>query len=651
MKRQGEEPAKARTDVQCAYGTDACSAPYPSTGRPPQWSHCGWLVCLLLGTVGPVGAQSVLWEQFDPLVVSAATTGSMRYEVKIAGSPTRVELKPEVGFAAALPNEIELYDDGSQGDRIPGDGIYTALLQAEDIVDALAVDDVQRVFVGFLHVIGASTTRRINVFADVYADSLGQWAIQRLSPDMQATKRLVNIYDPAFFAFYDLTRITNEFYRWFADDYDFLNIIFTPSPLQNRTHWTIKNDVEGIGKTVGLDYTATYGSAGRLQGINRFPIPTFFDGAGKGFVHETGHQWISSLDFQPFLSGVPHWPLSSMASSVMGFSIGGFGGQGGTFPCHVVSEDGAVRLFPSGGSLGPTGVAFNSLDLYLMGLIGPDAVGEHIVLVNQDWREVMSQCDGSVYQDPVIQVTAQDVVDEVGLRRPDVTQSQKHFRVATILVSGNGLLSAEAMWLYSWLAQRAELRTTVPIHEGFQKTLGQPFYVATGGRAFLDTTVGGNSILFPPRDEVLDFFLNLENEYRDTLGRQRNNPGFVDAEGSAVWFLEWLRHVLNGCSTTDSTEQVLGQIQGLVLQPDCSVVLPGNVNFPPRNESLEFLNTLEMTYENELRRVPQLSYIDLEGRAVWLQEYLRYRVSGCNNQQAPDWIFQQIRGGASAPQC
>ncbi len=321
------------------------------------------------------------------------------------------------------------------------------------------------------------------------------------------------------------------------------------------------------------------------------------------------------------------------------------------FQCHVVAQDGAVRLFPSGGSLGPTGVAFNSLDLYLMGLIGPDAVGEHIVLVNQDYREVISQCDGSVYQDPVIQVTAQDAVDEVGPRRPDVTQSQKHFRVATILVSKNGLLSAEAMWLYSWLAQRAELRTTVPTHEGFQKTLGQPFYVATGGRASLDTTIGGNGIPFPPRDEVLDFFLNLENEYRDTLGRQRNNPGFVDAEGSAVWFPEWLRHVLNGCSTTDSTEQVLGQIQGLVLQPDCSVVVPGNVNFPPRNESLEFLNTLEMTYENELRRVPQLSHIDLEGKAVWLPEYLRYRVSGCNNQEATDWIFQQIRGGAVAPQC
>ena len=44
---------------------------------------------------------------------------------------------------------------------------------------------------------------------------------------------------------------------------------------------------------------------------------------------------------------------------------------------------------------------------------------------------------------------------------------------------------------------------------------------------------------FPPRDQVLTFFLNLENRYRDTLGRQQNNQGNVNAEGSAVWFGEW----------------------------------------------------------------------------------------------------------------
>ena len=69
-------------------------------------------------------------------------------------------------------------------------------------------------------------------------------------------------------------------------------------------------------------------------------------------------------------------------------------------------------------------------------------------------------------------------------------------------------------------------------------------------------------IPFPPRNQTLDFFLSLENEYRDTLGRAQTNQGFVDAEGSAVWFPEWLRYVLNDCSATEAADRVLLQIRG-----------------------------------------------------------------------------------------
>ncbi len=163
--------------------------------------------------------------------------------------------------------------------------------------------------------------------------------------------------------------------------------------------------------------------------------------------------------------------------------------------------------------------------------------------------------------------------------------------------------------------------------------------------------VAVTGIPFPPRDQVLDFFLNLENEYRDTLGRQHNNEGFVDAEGSAVWFPEFLRYVLNDCSATEAANRVLLQIAGLGIQPVCGVVESGVINFPPRNESLDFLVVLDAFYANELSRTVELSYIDLEGKAVWLQEYLRYRVNGCNDQQATDRVFQQIRGGGIAPIC
>ncbi len=158
-------------------------------------------------------------------------------------------------------------------------------------------------------------------------------------------------------------------------------------------------------------------------------------------------------------------------------------------------------------------------------------------------------------------------------------------------------------------------------------------------------------IPFPPRDQVLGFYLNLENEYRDTLGRQQNNPGNVNAEGSAVWLPEFLRYVLNDCSPTEATDRVLLQIGGQGIQPVCGVVASGVINFPPRNFSLDFLTALDAYYRDELSETAPDSYIDLEGKAVWLEVYLGYRVNGCNNQEATDRVFQQIRGGGIAPIC
>jgi hypothetical protein len=159
------------------------------------------------------------------------------------------------------------------------------------------------------------------------------------------------------------------------------------------------------------------------------------------------------------------------------------------------------------------------------------------------------------------------------------------------------------------------------------------------------------SIAFPPRDQVLAFFLSLEAEYRDTLMREQNNPGRVDAEGSAVWFPEWLRYVLNDCSPEDAASRVFLQIRGLGIQPVCGVVPPGVIAFPPRNLSVDFLVALDNFYRDELGRGVELSYIDAEGKAVWLQEYLRYRVNGCGHDTALANVLTQIRGGGIPPVC
>src|SRR5262249_45024224 len=154
-------------------------------------------------------------------------------------------------------------------------------------------------------------------------------------------------------------------------------LISSPERIGNRDHFQVKNTVTGTG--VGqIDSTARYGSKGRLQGISRFPEPGFYDGAETGFIHELGHQWINFLSFAPLAQGIPHWPLSSMASGGMGFSVGGTGGEGGTFACNVVTQDGVTTLVQRVG-----GPSYGDFELYLMGLIPPTEVRSQVVFGQQ----------------------------------------------------------------------------------------------------------------------------------------------------------------------------------------------------------------------------------------------------------------------------
>jgi hypothetical protein len=75
------------------------------------------------------------------------------------------------------------------------------------------------------------------------------------------------------------------------------------------------------------------------------------------------------------------------------------------------------------------------------------------------------------------------------------------------------------------------------------------------------------------------------------------------------------------------------------------------INFPPRNETYEFRNWLESKYANTLGRPAGLSYSDVEGSVVWVQEYLRYRLNTCGHEQAVERVRIQIAGGGVPGVC
>jgi Putative binding domain, N-terminal len=78
---------------------------------------------------------------------------------------------------------------------------------------------------------------------------------------------------------------------------------------------------------------------------------------------------------------------------------------------------------------------------------------------------------------------------------------------------------------------------------------------------------------------------------------------------------------------------------------------PMDVLFPGRNESFVFRNDLETKYATSLGRAPVGTFVDKEGEVVWLQEYIRYRVNGCDHATAMSRVLTQIDGGAAGGIC
>jgi hypothetical protein len=429
---------------------------------------------LLAGRTSPATPVQAGFFRFDPLVIRKTDTGSVRFELAVDGEPTRVVFE-----LTGTGVDYEMKDDGAGADRTARDGIYSIAFPAQTLVAALTPDDVFRRFAGYVKLYqGTTQVLKGNIFASVLTDEIPPVEVTHLDADVQSTAYVVNILDPVFTQSHDEYRATRRFYDFFGDDYDMVNIVTFPSRFLNRGGGPVKNDVEGIG-AAPYDNTPRSGSAGRLIHKSSFPIPEYFDGAENGFVHEIGHQWINALPLPVLAQGQPHWPVSTMSTGVMGYG----NGQGLDFPCVLTEERGGIRLQPR--AVQPE---FSDVDLYVMGFIPPEQVRPQLVFADQAAAARLS-CNGQLYTGPMTRVTVEEIIESAGVRRPPAGVAPTHFRVATILVTENELLSADAMAYYSYFAKRMELTEPVPIHPGLAKAIGKPFHVATRGIGTLDAGI------------------------------------------------------------------------------------------------------------------------------------------------------------------
>jgi len=160
----------------------------------------------------------------------------------------------------------------------------------------------------------------------------------------------------------------------------------------------------------------------------------------------------------------------------------------------------------------------------------------------------------------------------------------------------------------------------------------------------------GSTLTFPSRYEALDFRRQLESFYETQLHAARSAT-FVDLEGSIVWLSEYLRYRVGACSHQSATRRVFAALDNAGVYGLCAVTNQDHISFPARNETLDFQNQLEAKYRDGLRREPSPTFVDNEGSAVWVQEYLRYRLSGCAHGDATSKVFAQISGLGIQPVC
>jgi len=304
-----------------------------------------------------------------------------------------------------------------------------------------------------------------------------------------------------------------------------------------------------------------------------------------------------------------------------------------------------------------------------------------------DWNQFLNRLQFSVVRNSTAAIEDGNTVNNVFYADDVYGDPWDRDTLAVTLLSfvGTRLIETDVLFntTFNWNAydgplRRASLGGTlqdferVALHEfGHVLGLDHPDQFGQNVNAIMNSTIGdtdsltlddvsgafdlyvGNvsaaNLAFPPRNETLQFRTQLEAKYRNDL-RRPVGGSYADPEGSVVWTQEFLRYRMSECRSDQAIGRIGVQIAGGGVQPVCGIA-PVAPAFPPRNETLAFRQALEGLYRDELGRMQTPTAVDLEGDVVWIQEYIRYRLGGCNNTQATMRVLQQIDGLGIQPTC
>ena len=225
--------------------------------------------------------------------------------------------------------------------------------------------------------------------------------------------------------------LTNIIYEHFDDEFDF--IMAAPNIYAQCVAYSsyIKLPAAGLGKGILSDRTEQYGSKGRLHNFIYFNNPNFIKNGPS--LHEIMHAWGAPTMFKSKNKG--HWG---------GSNVGGI--LGGWKPNSLKKlADGTYQVETTYKGFNPTEgwadnvVPYSNFELYLMGMIGPDEVGQDLIQAN----DYVLNGNGTFSASSLTTTTMDQFIEENGARIPNHLESQKEFEALYVVVSEKPLTLEE----------------------------------------------------------------------------------------------------------------------------------------------------------------------------------------------------------------
>lgn len=365
------------------------------------------------------------------------------------------------------PVELDLKDDGTQGDRIAGDRVFTidniryrtategqcnngsvrqpnqpdgffshriGVLTVATPTGPVVLDSVAN-FITF-HVMAPENLRLLDEVTTVNATRQESPFVINVRDDALTLERGMSNLIPANGI--SNTAAVAALTSFLPDTYDFRNIVSTTQTICSSRitgmHLNARNKATGIGNP-GRESFAEMQTGPNLLGANMIgfqgvPFPSVH-------YHETFHQWGAYLPTSLGLSNVSaHW----LGNTSIAGSMGGCAWQ-----------DNGSGMFTILNFFRPT-YDNGDLELYLAGFIPLEQVKPLYIA-----GAVIGNCAaGAAVPGPVQTVTANDIVAAVGRRLPAPDTAQKNFEQATVVTSAGRMLNLLEMTFYGRIAQTWE---------------------------------------------------------------------------------------------------------------------------------------------------------------------------------------------------